>query len=291
MKKIALLLLGFWLSTAGTSVIAAAQDKDDGSLAPPKVLVIFREFLKPGKAGSVHEKSERLFPQAFAKAKWPTRYLSVDSLSGRPRTLFLIGYDSFDAWEKDNQGIQKNATLSAALEHATAADADALSETDASVLMYREDQSMRADVSLGGMRYFEISLFTVKPGHRNQWDEIVKLVKEAYQKIPDARWATFELAYGQQGGGTYAVFSPLKSAAEIDKAFAQGKDFVAAMGEDGMKKLSELEAAAIASSQTNLFQFNPALSYPPDRWVKEDPGFWTPKAAPMATPKKAEKPQ
>ena len=69
MKKTVLLLLGCWLLIAGASVIAAAQDKSDADLAPPKVLVILREFLKPGKAGSAHEKTESLFPQAFAKAK------------------------------------------------------------------------------------------------------------------------------------------------------------------------------------------------------------------------------
>lgn len=289
MKKTGVVLLGCWIWMVGASVFAAAQDKGDADLAPPNVLVILREFLKPGKAGSAHEATEKLFPQAFAKAKWPTRYLAVDSLSGRPRTLFLVGYDSFDAWEKDNQAIQKNAALGAALDRATAADADLLSETDASVLMYREDQSLRANVSLAGMRYFEISLFTVKSGHRKEWDEIMKLVTAAYQKIPDARWAVFELAYGQQPGITYAVFTPLKSGADIDKAFAQGKDFMAAMGEDGMKKLAELEAAAIETSQTNLFQFDPKLSYPLDRWVQEDPDFWAKK--PAAAAKKGEKPE
>jgi hypothetical protein len=63
------------------------------------------------------------------------------------------------------------------------------------------------------------------------------------------------------------------------------------MGEDGMKKLNELETAAIESRQSNLFAFNPKMSYPPDAWVKADPDFWKPKAkapaaAPKATPEK-----
>jgi len=286
MKRLAWLLLGCWLLGMGSSV-ALAQD---GATPPPKVLVIAREFLKPGKGGSLHEKTESAFVQAFAKAKWPTRYLAVDSLSGKPRSLFLVGYESFDAWEKDNLAIQKNAGLGAALDHAAIADGDLLSDVDASVVVYREDQSLRANINLGEFRYFEISLYSVKAGHRKDWDEIVKLVTAAYQKIPDARWATFELAYGQQAGNTYVIFSPLKSGADIDKGFAQGKDFVAAMGEDGMKRLSELEAAAIESSQTNLFQFNPKLSYPRDSWVKADPDFWKPAPAPAAA-KKAEKPK
>jgi hypothetical protein len=52
------------------------------------------------------------------------------------------------------------------------------------------------------------------------------------------------------------------------------KQFADAMGEDGMKKLSELESAAVEFTQTNLFQFSPAMSYPRDEWVKADPEFW-----------------
>ena len=57
------------------------------------------------------------------------------------------------------------------------------------------------------------------------------------------------------------------------------KKFEAAMGPDGMKKLSELSAACIESSQTNLFQFNPKMSYAPEEWIKADPGFWKPTMA------------
>jgi hypothetical protein len=137
------------------------------------------------------------------------------------------------------------------------------------------------------MRYFEISLYRVRPGHRAQWNELVKLVKGAYEKIPNTHWAMYEAMFGQEDV-TYVVFIPRKSVAEIDQDMMNEKQFVEAMGEDGMKKLVELESAAVEFTQTNLFQFNPAMSYPPDEWVKADPEFWkahTPKPA-----AKAEKP-
>jgi hypothetical protein len=135
------------------------------------------------------------------------------------------------------------------------------------------------------MRYFDISLFRVRPGHDADWDKIVKMVKAAYEKIPDVRFATYYAQYGQEGS-TYVVFTPMKSASEIDKGFDQDKQFMANMGEDGMKKFSELLAAAIETSQHNLFAFSPAMSYVSDEWIKADPDFWKPK--PHAAPKKAE---
>jgi hypothetical protein len=290
MKKLTGVLLGVSLLVGGIGVVAA-QEMSDGVVPPPKVLVLYREYLKPGKFGSTHERSESAFVQAASKAKWPQHYFAVDSLSGRPRSLFLFGYDSFDAWEKDYMASQSNAAFSAANDRALNADGELLSDMDSTVLNYREDQSLRPNVDIAHMRYFEISLYTVKPGHGKDWDDIVKLVKAAYEKIPDAHWAVYQVAYGQQVNTTYAVFSALKSASEIDHEMMQDKDFAEAMGEDGMKKLIELESKGIESRQRNLFSFNPRMSYPPDSWVKADPDFWKPKMpAAKKTPEKSANP-
>jgi hypothetical protein len=56
MKKITGLLLGSYL-LFGALGIAAAQE----TTPPPKVLSVFREFVKPGKAGAVQrEKRKRI---------------------------------------------------------------------------------------------------------------------------------------------------------------------------------------------------------------------------------------
>jgi hypothetical protein len=284
MKRIAGLLLGAYVLFGGLSVGMAQE-----MTSPPKVLSIYREFVKPGKAGMLHEKAESAFVQAMTRAKWPTRYLAVTSLSGKPRALFLTRYDSFEAWEKDALATQKNAALSAALDRAAVADGELLSDADASALVYRDEYSLRSSVDIPHMRYFEISLYRVRPGHDADWDALVKMVIAAYEKIPDAHWATYRAVYGQEGT-TYVVFTPLKSAAEIDKQFAQDKQFMSAMGEEGMKKFSELLAGTIEFSQHNLFAFSPKMSYPPDEWIKADPDFWKPKPSASAAAKSEEKP-
>ncbi len=287
MKRITSCLLGATLLCGGLS-LAAAQEMT-GLTPPPKVMVVIREFLKPGKGGAPHEKAESAFVQAFARAKWPTHYLAANSVSGKNRALFFVPYDSFEAWEKDNQAQQKNAALAAALDRASVGDGELLSETDASLLVYNEEQSLRAPVDIAHMRYFEISLFRVRSGHRKEWSDAVKLVKEAYEKIPDMHWAMYEAAYGQEDV-TYIVIQPLKSLAEVDQGMERDIQFMAAMGEEGMKKLGELESSAIEFTQSNLFQFSPAMSYPPDAWMKADPDFWKVKAAAPAKAKAEEKP-
>ncbi len=290
MKKIAGAMLALVVLLPIGTGIAAAQDKSMATM-PPKILVAGREYTKPGKSGTQHEKTESLFVQAMMRANWPTHYLAMESLSGKNRALFFTGYESFEAWEKDTRATEKNKMLSSALDHAWAADGDLLSETDGAVLAFREEYSLRPEVDIAHTRYFEISGWQVKHGHDKDWDEIVKMVKEAYSKIPDAHWAVYSAVYGMPDT-TYIVFTPMKSLAEVDKNMMADKDFEKAMGEEGMKKLSELSARAIESSGTNLFAINPRMSYAADEWIKADPEFWKPKAAaaPAAGKKPAAKP-
>lgn len=290
MKKVIGLLLGALLLGGSVSLVFAQESQETSATTPPpKVLQVIREFTKPGRSGAIHERSESAFVQAFARAKWPTHYFAATSITGKNRALFFIPYESFEAWEKDNQAQQKNAALAAALDRASMADGDLLTEMDTSLLRYNEEQSLRVPVDIAHMRYFEISVYRVRPGHRNEWNDLVKLVKDAYEKVPDTHWAMYEAYYGQEDS-TYIVFMPMKSASEIDQASDRSKQFREALGEDGMKKLTELESAAVEFTQSNLFQFAPAMSYPPDAWVKADPEFW--KAKPMTAPakKEAEKP-
>jgi len=287
-----------WLC-AGTLAIAAlgsaaAQEQSSSTMSPPKVLTITREFVKPGKTGAMHDKTEAAFVQAMAHAKWQTHYLGMNSLSGKSRSLFFTGYDSFDAWEKDAAATQKNAMLSASLDRAGVADGELLDSMDAGAFAYNAEYSLNqaSEHATPATRYFEVSVYHVKPGHRKEWDEGVKMVLEAYKKaLPDAHWACYEGVFGAPEG-TYLFIVARKSAGEIDTDFAHNKDFASAMGEDGMKKLEELSAASIESSESNLFALNPNMSYVPAEWIKAD-DFWKPKTATSlaAAPKKpAEKP-
>ena len=274
-------------------VSAAAQDQSSTVMSPPKVLTIAREFVKPGKTGSPHDKAESAFVQAARRAKWPTHYLGVNSISGKARSIFFFGYDSFDAWQKDQMAQQKNTSFANALDRAYIADGDLLDSVDSSVLVFNQDYSLnlKDEHVTPATRYFEISVYHIKQGHRKDWDDGMKMVLAAYQKaLPQAHWACYEAIFGAPEN-TYVFFIPRKSASEIDTDFAHNKDFAEAMGEDGMKKLEDLSAAAIESSETNLFIINPSMSYVPDEWAKADE-FWKPKAAsPGATAKKpAEKP-
>lgn len=289
MKKIYGILLALSL-VLGVATVAAAQDQA-AHMSPPKVLTVIREVVKPGKGGLAHERTESAFVRAMTAAKSKDYYFALDAITGPSRTLFLSGAESFAEWEKIMQTDQKNETLSAALDRAAQADGDLLQTYESSVYIYNEEQS-NAPGGLAGMRYFEIEVFRIKPGHDADWDAIVKLVKPALAKAnPDDHWAMYDRFYG--GPQAAVVMRPLKSAAQVDQSLASDPKFLEALGADGMKKLSELSAATIESTEANLFAINPRISYVSPEMANADPSFW--KVARTAAPaeehkKPAEKP-
>jgi hypothetical protein len=264
------------LAAALSPVLNAQNPQDDG---PPNVLVIHREYLKPGKSGMLHDRSESAFIHAFADAKSPYHYFALDSLSGPSRSLFCFAYNSFADWEKETAAISSNKELAAKVDHASLMDGDLLASYDAAAMMLRPDLSLNKG-SIDGARYFEITTFVVKPGHTHDFTELAKIYIDTYHKVaPDAHWDTFEVMYGSPlpaatGGEVFLVFNLMKSLAETDKSIQESDKFASELGATGMQKVSELTAASIEATTTNLFAINPRMSNPPAEWVKREPGFW-----------------
>ncbi|MBZ5528962.1 MAG: hypothetical protein LAN71_13810 [Acidobacteriia bacterium] len=269
---------------------AALAAQEPAMTGPPKVLTIFREYIKPLKSAD-HEKTEAAFARAYTAAKWPQHYLAFESLSGKPRVLFVGPYESMEAWEKDVHAQQKNQSLSAALDRAARADSANLDSADAFVLRYLEEYSRPSKRDLSKARYWTLTRFYVKPGHEMEFLQIAKAYKAAAEKdVPEGNWAMYSAMYGGPSG-SFVLFEHSESGAELDRQSAVEEKYMASMGGEGMKKIAELAAASIESSESNLFAVNPRMSYPPAEWVKSDPEFWTPKnaAPPAAAPPAASK--
>jgi len=269
------------LTLAGLGV-AAAQDSSD--LKPPAVIQINREWLKPGKGGAMHDKSEAAFVNLMNKGKLQGHYLALNSMSGKPRALYMTRYPSFEAWENDNNIFNKNASLAAELDRDIVADSEFLEGMDAAVLAYNEELSFHPRPDFSHARYYELTAFKVRLGHEKEWREVTKMYKEACEKAGSSmHWGTYEVLYGGEGG-TYISLTHRDNLAEIDKERADGKKIMEAMGgEEGAAKLDHLFSAAVESVRSELFTINPKQSYVDEATMKADTDFWKPRpAAPKA---------
>jgi hypothetical protein len=266
---------------AGLAFFCAAATLRAQQMGPPKVLQIIREEVKTGK-GAPHAKFESNYVAAFRKAKWPTHYLAVAATTGPNEAWFLVGYDSFEAWEKDQQATDKNAALTAELDKLGEQDAAYVNNTRTVVAVFRPNLSYRPGVNIGEYRYFEIDTVRVRLGHDEDFNKVSKAQIEAHEKLNiDEHWAAYEVVEGMPSG-TILFFTPMKSLKQED--MDHGKQVMEAMGEDNAKKFQQVGREAIISDESNIFAFSPRMSYVSDQTIAADPSFWKPEAGGMAAP-------
>lgn len=253
---------------------------------PPKVIQIYREEVKPGK-GAAHEKLEAQWPAAFAKANHESHYLAMTSLTGPPEVWFLTGYDSFAAWEKDINHVEKNVALRAELDRLGEKDAEFISGGRSIVAINRPELNNGPHVDISKIRYMRVTTYRVKPGHEKDFTDAVKIVKEAYEKAKiEQSWAVFQMNGGMQVP-TFMVWIPMKSLADVDTGLGRSQTIRDAQGEEGQKALAKLAGDGYASIDSQILAFNPKMSYPSKEMAARDPEFWNSKPA-AAAPKKSD---
>lgn len=256
---------------------------------PSKFLVIQREFTKPGRDGTPHQATEAAYLRAAESGKAPFHYVAMTSMSGPNRALFMSGYNSMQAVEAERKATSE--ALQVSLDKAMVADGDLLSEQDSSIWMVDPELSQNTNGPRVGSRYMIVRQYVVKPGHTAEWNELVKMVIDGYQKADvGAHWSTYRLLFGHSTGPTYLILTSVRSMNELDDMFGSDPKFGQAMGEDGLKRLDALEASCVDSSMSNFFVIDPKMSLPTDEMLKAEPEFWRPKpaAATRKTTKSAE---
>src|ERR1044072_1835097 len=86
-------------STLMTMVLAGTPS------APPAYMQIFREEVKPGRAGA-HVQTEAGWPRAFGKAKIANNYLALTTMYGPNDARFVEGHGSIAELEAVNKAIE-----------------------------------------------------------------------------------------------------------------------------------------------------------------------------------------
>ena len=273
MRKSLLLLFAICL------FVSAAVEARAQAGPPPKVLSIFREEIKAGR-GSAHVKVEAGYVRAFQKVKWPIYSLAMTAAVGGTDAWFMTAYDSFAAMDKDRQSFNKDPQLAADFERLDALDADFRTGERSIVCVLNEELSFGAPFDVSQMRFFSVNTVRVRPGHDEEYREARKLLVEAQKKgNPNGHSVVYAVAAGMPNG-TYLVFTPRKSIAELDPDPAITKAVQDALGEDNAKKRQKLLGDSVISSETIIYAFSPRMSYVPKEWAKTGGDFWTPKPPP-----------
>lgn len=277
-------------------IAAASTAHAQAPAGPPKVLMIYREEVKPAR-GNQHTAVEAGFAQVWSKAG-AQPYLAMTAVTGSATdALFISAYPSWEAVDKDMAAFDKGSST---LEFAALSkqEADLITNAKQTLASYREDLSYNADkisAMVPHSRYAWIRTTRVKPGHGPDFVEMQKALIKAHSDAKmDESWATFQVVGGAQSG-TFITFQFSKTFAEVEANNAAHKAMRDAAGAEFAAKMKKHSEDDIAYDQSDIFAFSPKMSYPSKEFVAADAAFWTPKAAaapakPVATKKEAKKP-
>ncbi len=256
--------------------LAPAASAQQAMMSPPKVLVIEREDVKPGK-GAAHEKIENGYARAFAKTD--LHYIGATAMAGPQAAYFLEGFESFAQWEKTEQSLGKNPAIKAELDQLSEKDGEVISGLHTMAGFLRDDLSYSPGaLPVKGVRYFVVSSQRVRPGFADQFTALRKRVAAAHEKAGlSDHFAVFQMIFGVPSG-TYLTFVPLQSLSEIDQyAQIHGKAYEDALGEEGQKMEREFNEKGLMGGEIMILELSPKMSNASKDWIVAEPEFWAPK--------------
>src|ERR1017187_1813766 len=244
------------------SSMAAAQNLTD----PPPIVQLVR---KPGTGGA------SLKPYADSKAA--LNVIGMAAVTGQPETWLVEAHDSFASVEDLDQRIAALAPVRAFSDPADPLQDDVLAPTRTMLALYRPNWSYRPDQAIRMFpraRYFQISLFRIRPGTEAEFSELIRLRRATADAVnldrPDMAYQVISGA----PAGTFVFLSPIVSLRNFDDGvnpvpvFAEG--LANAKAKDGSKIASDTEIGR----EHLLFRVEPRISYVADDFAEVDPEFW-----------------
>jgi|SRR5215471_12486683 hypothetical protein len=243
------------------AVCAAAQ----GLTEPPPIIQLVR---KPGTAGA------SLKPYADAGAA--VHVIGMRAITGLPETWMLEAHYSFASVEELDQRLAAVSPVqvwneSGPLHDDVLAPARTMMATHVPAWSYRGDEAIR---NFGKARYFQISVFRIRPGTEGNFGQLVRLRRANADVINLDRP---ELAYRVISGapaGTLIFVAPIVSLRTLDEGVAPvppvAEGLAAAKSSDGAKIAAETEI----SREHLLFRVEPRISHVSDEFASADTAFW-----------------
>jgi hypothetical protein len=279
MKKWLCCIAGLSLALAG-SLAAQAQTP---AVWPSNILNIQTDNIKPYADGP-YDKFASESAVLSQQLKDPTHVLAMEALTGSPRAIYLSGFDSYEALQKDEEWLLGDAATDAKLDSLDAREAAYVAEVHYAIWHYRPDLSDNvAGADIPHSHYWEVIIFHMRSGHHEQFEELTKLYRDANLKIGQKTpWVTYEALTGVTGA--YLVLVPMTSLKDADTGLARQKDFGAALGDEGRGQMNKLSEESVASVEDNIWMVIPEWSTVEKSWIEADPQYWAPEPSAKSAP-------
>lgn len=220
---------------------------------PPPIIQIIR---KPGTSVTV---------RSYADARAMVNAIGLRSVTGSPETWMMEAHYSFASVEDLDQRLADSHFPD-----------EAVAPPVAMIGLYRPAWSFRPAEAirlLGRARYFNVTVFHIRPGTEDQFGEIVRLRRANADAINlDRPDLAFQVMSGAPAG-TYVFIAPMQTLRAMDEGvnpvpvYAEG---IAAAKKDGKQLAADIEL----TREHFLFRVDPKISWVADDFAALDKDFW-----------------
>ncbi len=139
---------------------------------------------------------------------------------------------------------------------------------------------------IGESRLLRTTAVHIRSGHLPDFEALLKDMKEAGEKNPNAQPVFVSQVVEGSKGATFYISTPRSSFGGFDHNPTTRE----ILGEEGFKKFQQINADTVETAESTLYRFTPDISNPPDEIAKVAADFWRPKpmmAAAATKPKTA----
>ena len=252
--------------------LAPAQDLPT---AQPNLITIWRESVKPGRAAE-HARHEAGFPAAFAKAGSPDYYLALTSVTGPDEAWYLTPAKSHAVIGESFKLEAREPALGAELARLARIDAEFISALRIIQARARPELSVGEFPDLAKARFFEITVYRLRPGHESHFEAAAKAWGTALKRTaPSMSGRVYQVIAGMPSP-TFLVISSVEDYADFDRLGADSAATWAATTPAEQETIRKFATEAVLEEETNKFRVDPGQSYVSKETRAKAPVFWSP---------------
>jgi hypothetical protein len=239
----------------------------------PKLLTIYCEQVKVGLSAE-HSKYESGWPAAYEKAKSPDYYLAMTSLTGPNEAWYLIPSESHAAFGESMKREDKDPVLGARLAKLARGDAKYINGARGMQAIAQPELSVGEFPDLSKARFYEVTVFRVRPGHEQQFEGAAKAYAAA-RKRADTKmgYRVYQVLDGMPGVN-YLIMSSVEDYGDFDRMLTASMATWNAATAEEKETLQKAATEAIISTDSNQYRVDPRQSYVPKETRDKDPEFW-----------------
>jgi hypothetical protein len=205
--------------------------------------------------------------------------IGMNAITGISQTWLIESHRSFSSIEATDKGLSEAPPIRKA---GGEIDEEVFSPSTRLIGLFRGGLSYRPEEAiklLQTARYFQVTIFRIRPGAEFELSELVRLRRAAFDSINlDRPEIGYQIISGSTSG-MYMFLAPLPSMRMLDNGFARMPVYAEGLGPGGGKAGRQIAADADATREHLFFRVEPQISHVSDAFGAADPDFWRPAIA------------